>query len=71
MTSGRREIAVAVAYTLALTVFVFGERAVELGRSPAIAIGPPGIAAALAAAAVIVLAVMRPLALDRDVVRAA
>jgi hypothetical protein len=70
-TSPRREIAAAVAYTLALTVFVFGERAVELGRSPAIAIGPPGIAAALAAAAVIVLAVMRPLALDRGVVPAA
>ena len=70
MTSRRREIAVAVAYTLALTVFVFGERAVELGGSPAIAIGHVGIAAALAAAAVLVLAVMRPLALDRGVVPA-
>jgi hypothetical protein len=70
-TSRRREIAAAVAYTLALTAFVFGERAVELGRSPAIAIAPPGIAAALAAAAVVVLAVMRPLALDRDLVPAA
>jgi hypothetical protein len=69
-TSRRREIAVAVAYTLALTVFVFGERAVELGGSPAIAIGHAGVAAALAAAAVLVLAVMRPLALDRGVVPA-
>jgi hypothetical protein len=68
-TSRRSEIAVAVAYTLTLTVFVFGERAVELGKSPAIAIGHAGIAGALAAAAVVVLVVMRPLtlALDRGV----
>jgi hypothetical protein len=71
-TSLRPEIAVAVAYTLALALFVFGERAVELGTSPAIAIGHAGIAGALAAAAVVVLAVMRPLtlALDRGVVPA-
>jgi hypothetical protein len=69
-TSRRREIAVAVAFTLALTVFVFGERAVELGRAPAIAIGHTGIAAALAAAAVVVIAVMRPLALERGAVPA-
>lgn len=69
-TSRRREIAVAVAYTLALTVFVFGERAVELGGSPAVAIGHAGVAATLAAAAVVVLAVMRPLALHRDAVPA-
>jgi hypothetical protein len=68
-TSRRSEIAVAVAYTLALTVFVFGERAVELGKSPTIAIGHGGVAGALAAAAVVVLVVMRPLtlALDRGV----
>jgi hypothetical protein len=69
-TTRRREIAVAVAYTLALTVFVFGERAVELGGSPAVAIGHAGVAATLAAAAVVVLAVMRPLALHRDAVPA-
>jgi hypothetical protein len=67
--SRRPEIAVAIVYTVALTVFVFGERAVELGKSPAIAIGHAGVAGALAAAAVLVLVVMRPLslALDRGV----
>ncbi len=71
-TSRRPEIAVAVVYTLALALFVFGERAVELGQSPVIAIGHVGIAGALAAAAVVVLTVMRPLtlALDRGVVPA-
>ena len=69
----RPEVGVAVAYTAALTVFVLGERAVELGTSPTIAIPHAGIAAALAAAAVVVLAVMRPLtfAIDGDAAAAA
>jgi hypothetical protein len=71
-TFRRPEIAVAIAYTVALTVFVLGERAVELGKTPAIAIGHAGIAAGLAGAAVVVLAVIRPLtaALDRGLVPA-
>ena len=64
--SRRPEVTVAIAYTVALTVLVLGERAVELGKSPAIAIGYAGIAGALAAAAVVVLAVMLPLTLALD-----
>ena len=64
--SRRPEVTVAIAYTVALTVLVLGERAVELGKSPAIAIGHAGIAGALAAAAVVVLAVMLPLTLALD-----
>lgn len=65
-TARRPEIAAAIAYTVALIVFVIGERAVELGRSPAIAIGDAGIAGALVGAAVVVLAVIRPVTFSLD-----
>jgi hypothetical protein len=72
-TARRPEIAAAIAYSVALTVFVIGERAVELGRSPAFAIGHPGVAGALAVAAagIVVLAVIRPVtfALDRALLK--
>jgi hypothetical protein len=72
-TSRHPEVGAAVAYTAALTVFVLGERAVELGTPPTIPIDHAGVAAALAVAAVVVLAVMRPLtfALDRELVAVA
>lgn len=63
----RPDIAIAAGYLVALTAFVTGERAVELGTPPVIAAGQADIAAALAVAALLVLAVIRPLtfALDR------
>jgi hypothetical protein len=64
--SRRPEIAVAIGYTVALTAFVVGERAVELGKPPVITIGQAEIAGALAAAATVVLAVMRPLTFALD-----
>jgi hypothetical protein len=64
--SRRPEIAVGIGYLVALTAFVIGERAVELGKSPVIAAGQAEIAGALAVAAVVVLAVMRPLTFALD-----
>lgn len=64
--SGRPRIAVAIGYIVALTAFVVGERAVELGKQPAIVTGQVEIAGALAVAAVVVLAVMRPLTFALD-----
>jgi hypothetical protein len=62
----RRPIAVAIGYIVVLTAFVVGERAVELGKRPVIATGQAEIAGALAIAAVVVLAVMRPLTFALD-----
>jgi hypothetical protein len=62
------EVAPAIAYSAALILFVFGERAVELGQSPEIAIGHGAVAGALLAlAGFAVLVIMRPVtfALDR------
>jgi hypothetical protein len=64
--SRRPEIGVAVGYLVALTAFVIGERAVELGKSPVIATGQAEVAGVLAIAAVVVLAVMRPLTFALD-----
>jgi hypothetical protein len=64
--SPRPKIAVAIGYIVVLTAFVVGERAVELGKRPVIATGQVEIAGALAVAAVVVLAVMRPLTFALD-----
>jgi hypothetical protein len=62
----RRPIAAAIGYIVVLTAFVVGERAVELGKRPVIATGQAEIAGALAIAAVVVLAFMRPLTFALD-----
>jgi hypothetical protein len=65
--SRRPEVAVAIAYFVALFVFVIGERAVELGQSPAMAIGHANVAGAVVVgAAAVVLAVMRPVTFVLD-----
>jgi len=61
------EFAPAVAYSAALVLFVVGERAVVLGRSPAVAIGQGSVAGVLVAlAAVAVLVIMRPVTFALD-----
>jgi len=63
----RPEIAAAVVYSAVLILFIIGERAVELGQSPAIAIGYAAVAGALVAlAGFAVLAVMRPVTFALD-----
>ena len=53
-----------------LILFIFGERAVELGQSPEIAIGHGAMAGALIAlAGVAVLVIMRPLTFALDPVQ--
>lgn len=62
------ELAPAIAYSAALVLFVIGERALQLGQSPAIAMGHGAVAGALVAlAGFAVLVIMRPVtfALDR------
>src|SRR5262249_25949491 len=67
----RPEFAPAIAYSAALVLFVVGERAVELGQSPAIAIGHGTVAGVLIAlTGFAVLVIMRPVTFALDGVEA-